>query len=203
MSKKDNRPEHVREFVGKYEEQNPISRYLVNNFYHSLNQLIPQTTQAVLEVGCGAGLSAERIIPHLAGGATFQGSELLADLTDLAQERNPGVSFTTESVYDLKHEDNSFDLVIGLEMLEHLDEPEKALQEMRRVSSRYILVSVPREPIWRILNLCRLKYVRDLGNTPGHLNHWSTNSFTQFVSQFGTVKQTKTPLPWTQVLLEI
>jgi ubiquinone/menaquinone biosynthesis C-methylase UbiE len=165
--------------------------------------LLPQEPLKVLEVGCGAGLSAERIIPMLHEGSTFEGSDLLSDLTDLASERNPGITFTTESAYDLQHEDNSFDLVFGLEMLEHLDEPERALAEMKRVSRKYIIASVPREPIWRILNMSRLKYLSDLGNTPGHLNHWSTRSFKQFVSQAGTVKSVKTPLPWSQVLIEV
>ena len=203
MRKKDDRPEHVKEFVGKYEDQNPISQYLVNNFYKNLNQLIPREPLEVLEVGCGAGLSAERIIPMLPVGSTFAGSDLLSDLTDLASQRNPGISFTTESAYDLQHENNSFDLVFGLEMLEHLDEPKKALTEMARVSRKYLLLSVPREPIWRMLNMARFKYLSYLGNTPGHLNHSSTRGFEKFVSSVGTVKAVRTPLPWTQVLIEL
>ncbi|MCA9360365.1 class I SAM-dependent methyltransferase, partial [Candidatus Kaiserbacteria bacterium] len=157
----------------------------------------------ILEVGCGAGFSAERIIPMCHQGSTYEGSDLLSDLTNLASERNPGTVFTPESVYDLRRDDNSFNLIIGLEMLEHLEDPEKALMEMRRVSSQYLLLSVPREPIWRILNMTRLKYLSDLGNTPGHLNHWSTRTFKKFVSQAGKVTEVRTPLPWTMVLVEL
>ena len=39
--------------------------------------------------------------------------------------------------------------------------------------ARALLVSVPREPLWRGLNMARGAYMRDLGNTPGHVNHWS------------------------------
>ena len=203
MSKEDNRPEHVKEFVGKYEDTNPISRYLVDNFYQSINTLLPKENMSILEVGCGAGFSAERIIPMCSDGTQYEGSDLLPDLTNLASKRNPGVTFTPESVYELNREDNSFDLIIGLEMLEHLDEPEQALMEMKRVSRKYLLLSVPREPIWRMLNMCRLKYLTDLGNTPGHLNHWSTRSFKKFAATAGKVTQVKTPLPWTMVLVEL
>jgi hypothetical protein len=30
---------------------------------------------------------------------------------------------------------------------------------------------VPREPIWRIGNMARGRYLGDLGNTPGHIQH--------------------------------
>lgn len=203
MPNKDERPAHVQEFVGKYEETNPISRYLLNNFYNNLQVLLPDTPLNILEVGCGAGLSAERIIPMCHAGSHFEGSDVLSDLTDLAAERNPGITFTPESVYKMDRKDNSFDLILGLEMLEHLEDPEKALMEMKRVSSRYLLLSVPREPIWRILNLVRFKYVADLGNTPGHLNHWSTSGFRKFAAQAGTVVDYRTPLPWTMVLVEL
>ena len=51
--------------------------------------------------------------------------------------------------------------------------PEATLAEMARVARRHLLVSVPREPLWRGLNMARGAYLRDLGNTPGHVNHWS------------------------------
>ncbi len=37
----------------------------------------------------------------------------------------------------------------------------------------FILLSVPKEPIWRICNMARGKYWKDLGNTPGHIQHWT------------------------------
>ena len=49
-------------------------------------------------------------------------------------------------------------------------------------SSRWLLVSVPREPLWRGLNLARGSYLRELGNTPGHLNHWSKRRFASLLA---------------------
>ena len=77
------------------------------------------------------------------------------------------------------------------------------LDEMSRVASRKILVSVPREPIWRILNMARGAYIKDLGNTPGHLNHWSKRSFVQMLKGYGRVDAVLTPFPWTMVLLRL
>jgi hypothetical protein len=43
------------------------------------------------------------------------------------------------------------------------------------------------------------RYIKDLGNTPGHLNHWTKSSFQRFVSQVGTVRAVASPYPWTIV----
>lgn len=87
-------------------------------------------------------------------------------------------------------------------MIEHLEQYEKALEELFRISKKYVLVSVPREPLWRFLNLCRLKYVKDLGNTPGHINHWGHKEFKRLLSKYGNIIDTQSPLPWQVILLE-
>jgi ubiquinone/menaquinone biosynthesis C-methylase UbiE len=95
--------------------------------------------------------------------------------------------------------DSSFDLIVCVEVLEHLLDPERGLQELARVGTKHLMLSVPREPIFRSCNLLTGRYVKDLGNTPGHFNHWSTRSFTRFVSQVAEVRLVSTPFPWTVV----
>ena len=82
----------------------------------------------------------------------------------------------------MSYPSKAFDLVIACEVLEHIMYPAKVLAEAKRLSRRYAIFSVPREPIWRVLNVARGRYLADLGNTPGHINHWSTQSF---VNQVG------------------
>ena len=64
-----------------------------------------------------------------------------------------------------------------------MPDPEHTVAEMARVALRHLLVSVPREPLWRGLNMARGAYLKDLGNTPGHLNHWSKRSFVALLSR--------------------
>jgi hypothetical protein len=45
--------------------------------------------------------------------------------------------------------------------------------------------------------------LKDLGNTPGHLNHWSKRSFTQLLSRHGTVVEARSPFPWTMLLVSL
>jgi hypothetical protein len=62
---------------------------------------------------------------------------------------------------------------------------------------------VPHEPLWRILNVARGAYVQDLGNTPGHLNHWSRAGFKRLLSAHGQVVETRSPFPWTMLLVRV
>jgi hypothetical protein len=90
-----------------------------------------------------------------------------------------------------------------MEVLEHVPEPQAVLAEMCRVASRWLLVSVPREPLWRALNLARGAYLRELGNTPGHVNHWSRRAFTELLGGYGELVELRSPLPWTMALVRV
>ena len=93
----------------------------------------------------------------------------------------------------------SFDLVMAIEVLEHVDDPVAALAELVRVSRGGMVLSVPREPIWRVANMARGKYLADLGNTPGHVQHWSRRSFVELVGSQLEVVNVSTPFPWTMI----
>jgi 2-polyprenyl-3-methyl-5-hydroxy-6-metoxy-1,4-benzoquinol methylase len=113
------------------------------------------------------------------------------------------IDFFVGSIYDIPKKEK-YDLVVCSEVLEHLEKPEDALEQLKKVGKKYVICSVPREPIWRILNMARGKYWKDLGNTPGHINHWSQRSFIKFLKKNGCkVLDVKSPLPWTVVLIEI
>lgn len=187
-------------FTGKYTEGGLIAKKLVDNYFESVSKLLSKcsTFEKAHEIGSGEGLSTQRLksmVPFITA------SEFVEELVKKAQLNNPEIPIFQESVYDLKYENDSVDLVFLLEVLEHLDYPEKALQEIKRVSSNYLVIGVPREPMWRFLNMCRFKYLNDFGNTPGHLNHWSSRSIAQLVErEFGPVIAIEKPIPWTILL---
>ncbi len=45
--------------------------------------------------------------------------------------------------------------------------------------------------------------MRELGNTPGHLNHWSRRSFADLLGRHGEVVELRSPLPWTMALVRL
>ena len=114
---------------------------------------------------------------------------------------DPGM-FAVRSVYELSEHEDRADLVVCCEVLEHLQDPRAALTRLEAAADRHLILSVPREPLWRALNVLRGAYLRDLGNTPGHVQHWSRRAFVRFVSAVSTrfdIIDQCTPTPWTML----
>lgn len=188
------------DFTGKYEDEGFIAKYLVNNYFKSVEKLLLKVSNinSAHEIGIGEGISTSRLKKNV---SNLSGSEFVENLVGEAKKNNPKLNIFQESVYDLKYEDNSVDLVFLLEVLEHLDYPEVALKEIKRISKDYLILGVPKEPLWRFLNVCRFKYVKDFGNTPGHLNHWSKKTLVNLIEkEFGKVIAVESPTPWIIVL---
>jgi len=193
----------VGNIFDKYDSNNPIVNWIMNGFESSLSELISQVIPATIhEVGCGEGFWVQKWIKQ---GISTRGSDFSAKVIEIARQNamsqnlDPSI-FSIKSIYDLEPKQHSADLIVCCEVLEHLKEPEQALASLQRVTQNYLILSVPREPIWRILNVMRGKYIRSWGNTPGHIQHWSSRKFIELVSQYFTVTTINKPLPWTMLL---
>lgn len=186
-------------FFDKYNSRNLIVKHLMNGFYKSIFQMVQLTKKHdIHEVGCGEGYLAMYIQNTIK--CKIRGSDYSKFIIEKAKQNNPNIQFDVKSIYDLKEDKDSADLIICCEVLEHLDRPQDALQVLQTITSEYCLLSVPREPIWRILNVLRFKYISSFGNTPGHIQHWSKSSFLGMVEERFDIVAIRTPLPWTIVL---
>ena len=163
-------------YYNKHESKNPFIRFLVNNFHKKLVSLIKSIQfKEILDIGCGEGYTSNYLKEKL--NIPILGIDIGGEVINKAKKLHPNVSFKAGSIYNLKQKNNSFDLVIATEVLEHLEFPDKGIEEAKRVSRKYCIFSVPYEPIWRVLNLLRLAYIKDLGNSPGHIQHWNKSQF--------------------------
>ena len=186
----------------KYASKNPIERKLMDGFFAALDASLPGIVpRRILEVGVGEGEVTDRVAARWPD-ATMVGLDL-PDPELAAHWGGRGFSPLFGDIGRLPFRDSEFDLVLAIEVLEHVPFPELALAEIARVANRHIVVSVPREPIWRAANLARGKYARDLGNTPGHINHWGKRTFTELVGRRFDVLSVHTPFPWTMVAAEV
>jgi ubiquinone/menaquinone biosynthesis C-methylase UbiE len=154
----------------------------------------------VLEVGCGEGRLAKHLLASAPRPRRFVVSDV--DTSALDGDLDPMIEAREASVYDLPFEDASFDLVVCCEVLEHLHDPARGLAEVARVARRAVVVSTPREPLWRMLNVARGRYLRRLGNTPGHVQHFSRRGLERLVARYLRIVGRHTPLPWTVLLGE-
>lgn len=187
-------------FQTKWLSRNPLVRRANNRFRDTLVSLVRSCNPGtILDAGCGEGINLLTLSGI--GDWTLTGIDLDADSLQIAREALPqSVALDRGNLQALPYPDRSFDLVIGTEVLEHVDNPSTALQEMVRVSRHSLVLSVPREPIWRLANVSRGRYLNRLGNTPGHINHWSGRRFVRFCEREVQVLQRRSPLPWTFVL---
>jgi ubiquinone/menaquinone biosynthesis C-methylase UbiE len=119
------------------------------------------------------------------------------------RRRCDNLEYRVMKAENLPFADDEFDVATAIEVLEHVPDPEHTVAEMARVAGGHLLVSVPREPLWRALNMARGAYLKDLGNTPGHLNHWSKRGFMQLLSRYGDVVEARSPFPWTMLLVRV
>ncbi len=192
--------------LNEYKSSNFIIKYLINNFYKCIKNIseLFEPDFKILEVGCGAAESSDRI-RNIIGDLHFEISDYDERYVNLIIKKKPHFKnyVEVESIYNLKRKDNEFDCIFVLEVLEHLDNYKLALEEVFRVSRKYVVISVPNEPMWRVLNMLRLRYINNFGNTPGHINHFNSKILNCELTKFGDVLRIYKPIPWLIALVKV
>ena len=190
----------------KYGSRNPLVRRMMAGFEGALDELLARADpRSLLDVGCGEGVLVHKWARRLGESRRVVGIDLEEESIQAGwSERSaPNLEYRVMQAENLPFAENEFDLASAIEVLEHVPDPEHTLSEMARCAERYLLVSVPREPLWRMLNMARGAYWSALGNTPGHLNHWSKRSFISLLARHGMVIEVHSPFPWTMLLVRL
>lgn len=169
-------------------------RRLIDGFYRELRSVVePLGAESLLDAGCGEGETLARLgtlPPRIAA------VDISPEAVEFTAARHPDIEARCESVTELPFDDDSFDLVLCLEVLEHIPEPATALAELARVAGERLVVSVPHEPWFRLGSLVRGKYLTTFGNHPEHVNHWNPRSLRAFLGAEVDVLAVSTPAPW-------
>jgi 2-polyprenyl-3-methyl-5-hydroxy-6-metoxy-1,4-benzoquinol methylase len=194
----------------KYGSSNPLVRRLMGGFERSLEELVDRAEpSSLLDVGCGEGVLAQRLARHLPASRVV-GVDLEEDSIQAGWAAHPADNLQYSALDgsaleggELPFGAGEFELVSALEVLEHVPDPQRTLSEMSRCAGRHLLVSVPREPLWRALNMARGAYWSALGNTPGHLHHYSRRSFIELLRGQGEIAEVRSPFPWTMLLVRV
>lgn len=187
----------------KYNSKNPVVRKIMRGFKSNLTDLVNSAEpSSIHEVGCGEGYWTLQWAVQF---EVVNGSDFSSTVIKIAKEN--AVSrhlseniFKKKSIYDLVPNEDRADLIVCCEVLEHLEEPEEALSVLKKLAPKAVILSVPREPVWSVLNMVRGKYWGHFGNTPGHIQRWSQKEFVHLASRFFKVVEVRAPLPWTMLL---
>jgi len=189
----------------KYGSTNPVVRRLMAGFESTLEELFRKADpQSLLDIGCGEAVLthewALKLAPKRVVGLDLEDPAIQAEWE---KRQAPNLEYKIMKAENLPFADDEFDVATAIEVLEHVPDPAHTVAEMARVAQRWLLVSVPREPLWRGLNVARGAYIKDLGNTPGHVNHWSKRAFVALLSRHGEVVEARSPFPWTMLLVRL
>lgn len=182
----------------KYENKNPAYRFLVDRFLSRISEAkesLPDIRR-ILDVGCAEGF----VINYLKSknpNTIFYGIDVDVESIKDARKLNPDSIFECKSVYDVNMPDEKFDLVLSLEILEHLKDFSVALRVLHNLNSEFFIFSVPREPFFRAINFLRGKYMGRLGNHPEHINTWGKREFKKVLSPYFKVVGDFSSFPWT------
>jgi SAM-dependent methyltransferase len=187
----------------KNQTKNPVLRFALSRFLSSVLTMMPKVDN-VVDAGCGEGYAAKAIQQHVPD-VKFYGFDLSALALEKARQIHPRMETASADITRLPITSKCADLVIALEVLEHIPNPAAAVRELKRISRRYVLISTPNEPLFRGLRMLRGDNIRQWGNHPEHVNHWNLFTLQQFVAGQGlTVIKASCPPPfiWTIVLAE-
>jgi SAM-dependent methyltransferase len=164
-----------------------------------LGEIKKLAIETILDVGCGEGFTLFHLSQKKIG-KRIEGIEYSQKAISIGKKIHPDITIKKGSIYKLPYKDKSFDLVICTEVLEHLDNPEKAIIELMRVSEKYCLLTVPNEPFFMLGNLLRGKNITTFGNDRDHIHHWSAFGFRKYISQFFHVRIFRIVFFWTLVI---
>jgi 2-polyprenyl-3-methyl-5-hydroxy-6-metoxy-1,4-benzoquinol methylase len=185
----------------KHESKNPIQRALIARFKREAAALVRRAgPKTILDLGCGEGFMIDALLQ--AGiDAQFTGVDLSeAAIADARARLGDRAELAVKDARTFIDDGRSFDMVMMLEVLEHIPGPEQMLPILAKLARRHVLLSVPREPFFCALNFMRGKNLTRWGNDPEHVNHWGRAGFRRFVARDFEVLAAPGVFPWTMVL---
>lgn len=202
-------------YYDKYGSKNPIEKLIMKGFFDSIDDMLEFSGIAMmggycLEAGCGEGNLTQHISNWFCKfdtAVTFNAFDISEKLIEENKYKFSEISFFTHNIYENLESKfipvgEKYNLIVCSEVLEHLERPKDAIENLKNYGNRFI-ISVPNEPLWRILNVVRGKYLRDFGNTPGHIQHFSMKKFCNMLNECGLrVRKISRPLPWLMVYCE-
>lgn len=173
--------------IEKYKTKNPLKFFIIKKFIENiLTEVENKNPGKILDIGGGEGILAELIEKKLNKKVNILDIDK-EDIFFAKKYFNKTVIYG--NLYNLPFLSNSYDMVICLEVLEHIENLEKSLEEIKRISSKNIILSVPNSFLFRIGNIVSFKNLRRLGESPDHKNYFNIKKINSLISQYFTVEK--------------
>lgn len=182
----------------KYTNKNILHQYFLQRFLDMAHREITRLSpESILDFGCGEGFFWKAMLDRgMPQKCQITGIDIREDALEVARELCPMIRFESMGLFSLIHEKQSYDLVMAIEVLEHLKDPALYLQHLSRLCRNNLILTVPNEPWFRLMNLLRGRYIASLGNHPEHINHWSVASFGAWAGSYLVIDRLYSVFPW-------
>lgn len=193
---------HASRNLARYDTSSRLYQWHTRVFHERVLEWVRVANpETMLDAGCGEGFATGFLAEHLPE-VQVEGLDVSAGAIDYAREHfGERVRYAVGSVYALPYGDDAFDLVLCSEVLEHLDRPLAAIEELKRVARRHVLMTVPLEPYFDTLN--KLGRAVGVGGDPGHVNFWTKEGWASFVSTAFETVETDTKLIYNLALARL
>lgn len=184
------------DFLPKYLTKNPLKKKVIERFLTKIVTIVRQMNpQTILDIGCGNGVPLfylNRYVPH----NQIVGLDTSRKELEIAKGINKEADFVVADINTLPFREEIFDLVLCLEVLEHLKDTTKALSSLHKVGRKTVVISVPDSSFFNIMSLFSLRNIRNLGEDKIHLHNFNKTRLTKLLKEeFQHFEITKT-LPW-------
>ncbi len=135
---------------------------------------LPATFDSLLDVGCGEGYWLGFLARKFGTRVDLRGYEYADNRAEATRQRFPHLDVRVGSVFDIPEDDNAFDVVTCLEVLEHLPDWRAGVSELLRVARKEVLLTIPyRETLRQVLCI----HCNKLTPPDGHLHSFSEETF--------------------------
>lgn len=175
-----------------------IANLFIKNILKTLKEF---NAKSILDIGCGTGYITKKIKDSL--DVEIVGCDINTNRLSIASKLF-GEELVTADITELPFKDSSFDAVIALEIIEHLNDVNAAISEIKRVSKNYVIITVLNEPFFRLANFLRGKNIKTFGNIPDHIHQFNKHSLEKALSKhFSKVQVKNNAIFWIMAISEL
>ena len=131
-------------------KENIFQRFWHKTRFKEISKLVEKTDGKILDIGSADGVFT-KVILEKSGARKVIGIDVLKSSVDWANKhwKTKRVEFILADANDLKFEDETFDAVFALEVLEHVEKPFEILKDIKRVLKKdgYAVFLVPTDSL--------------------------------------------------------
>ncbi len=145
--------------------------------------LVRPTDRTLVDLGCGEGITLEKM-HRLFPDRKVLGIDVLAENIDIC--RGHGCKVKLGDVYDIPLPSSSIDFVLFMEVIEHLQHPERAVQQIHRIlvpGGRLVIV-FPNDSFFKMARILTLRF-REAAYDPRHVRQWTPSDICDLLARNG------------------